>query len=59
MGLGHETDNHDRLPGRINDMYFGEGPQRAFYRRWLDFMTSEEWPYCVEFPSAALETVAR
>lgn len=46
MGIGHEKDDHERLPGRINEMYFGEGPQRAFYRRWLEFMTSEKWPHC-------------
>jgi len=44
MGLGHQTDNHPLYPGTVNETYFGEGPQRAFYRRWLEFMTSEKWP---------------
>jgi 3-phenylpropionate/trans-cinnamate dioxygenase alpha subunit len=43
MGLGHEGPDPD-YPGTVNPMYFGEGPQRAFYRRWLDFMTSTKWP---------------
>ncbi|PHV64926.1 aromatic ring-hydroxylating dioxygenase subunit alpha [Williamsia muralis] len=44
MGHGHETDNDPVYPGRVLRNYFGEGPQRGFYRRWLEFMTSEEWP---------------
>ncbi|SNQ45862.1 3-phenylpropionate dioxygenase, large (alpha) subunit [Frankia canadensis] len=44
MGLGHETEDHETYPGRINGTYYGEGPQRTFYRRWLEFMTSEKWP---------------
>jgi 3-phenylpropionate/trans-cinnamate dioxygenase alpha subunit len=44
MGLGHETDEHEIFPGRINATLYGELPQRGFYRRWLDFMTSEKWP---------------
>lgn len=59
MGLGHETDDHPILPGRINEMYFGEGPQRAFYRRWLEFMTSEKWPHRDEFNTSSSERSAR
>jgi 3-phenylpropionate/trans-cinnamate dioxygenase alpha subunit len=44
MGLGHQTDSHPTYPGLINETYYGEGPQRAFYRRWLEFMTAEKWP---------------
>lgn len=44
MGLGHQTDQHETYPGLVNDTYYGEGPQRTFYRRWLEFMTSEKWP---------------
>jgi 3-phenylpropionate/trans-cinnamate dioxygenase alpha subunit len=44
MGLGHETDNDEKYPGRINATLYGETPQRGFYRRWLDFMTSDKWP---------------
>ena len=42
--LGHQTDKHETYPGLVNDTYYGEGPQRTFYRRWLEFMTSEKWP---------------
>ncbi len=44
MGLGHEIDDHPVYPGSFNATYYGEGPQRTFYRRWLEFMTSEKWP---------------
>jgi 3-phenylpropionate/trans-cinnamate dioxygenase subunit alpha len=44
MGLGHETSDHPLVKGKMKATYFGEGPQRAFYRRWLEFMTSKEWP---------------
>ncbi|HTJ92797.1 MAG TPA: aromatic ring-hydroxylating dioxygenase subunit alpha [Pararobbsia sp.] len=44
MGLGHETEDHPVARGKMNRTYFGEGPQRAFYRRWLEFMTSKDWP---------------
>jgi 3-phenylpropionate/trans-cinnamate dioxygenase alpha subunit len=44
MGLGHETDQDEKYPGRINATLYGETPQRGFYRRWLDFMTSDKWP---------------
>ena len=44
MGLGH--DGPDAVyPGTITPQPVGEGPQRAFYRRWLEFMTSEGWPH--------------
>lgn len=45
MGLGHDQELADDFPGRLGRKYFGEGPQRGFYRRWLEFMTSEGWPY--------------
>jgi 3-phenylpropionate/trans-cinnamate dioxygenase subunit alpha len=44
MGLGWETDRDEKYPGRINATIYGETPQRGFYRRWLEFMTSEKWP---------------
>jgi 3-phenylpropionate/trans-cinnamate dioxygenase alpha subunit len=44
MGLGWETDRDEKYPGRINSTLYGETPQRGFYRRWLEFMTSEKWP---------------
>ena len=43
MGVGHDGAD-PTFPGVINPQPLGEGPQRAFYRRWLEFMTSEEWP---------------
>jgi len=44
MGLGWETDRDEKYPGRINATLYGETPQRGFYRRWLEFMTSDKWP---------------
>lgn len=44
MGLGHDRDDHPDYPGTITDCGLGDAPQRAFYRRWLEFMTSEQWP---------------
>ena len=43
MGLGHEGPD-DVYPGVVTDQPIGEGPQRAFYRRWLEYMTSDDWP---------------
>jgi 3-phenylpropionate/trans-cinnamate dioxygenase alpha subunit len=45
MGLGKEGHVHNEFPGQLGALYFGEGPQRGFYRRWLEFMTDEKWPY--------------
>ncbi|MFN0025553.1 MAG: aromatic ring-hydroxylating oxygenase subunit alpha [Acidimicrobiales bacterium] len=43
MGLGH--DGPDPVyPGTITPQPVGEGPQRSFYRRWLEFMTTDGWP---------------
>ncbi len=44
MGLGNERSDDPSFPGRVGKAFFGEAPQRAMYRRWLDFMTSAEWP---------------
>ena len=43
MGQGH-TRKHNEHPGAYGDSFFGEDGQRAFYRRWLEFMISEDWP---------------
>lgn len=43
MGLGTGGE-HPELPGEYYDSFFGEAGQRGFYRRWLEFMTSEDWP---------------
>ncbi|MGW6659675.1 aromatic ring-hydroxylating dioxygenase subunit alpha [Rhodococcus sp. NPDC055024] len=46
MGLGEEFDGDEELPGRRGRYYLGEGPQRGFYKRWLEFMTSgDAWPH--------------
>ena len=45
MGLGHERDDDPVYPGRIGPRWVGELPQRGFYQRWLEFMTSEGWPH--------------
>jgi 3-phenylpropionate/trans-cinnamate dioxygenase alpha subunit len=44
MGLGHQRDDHPLYPGTVGPHIFNDVPQRAFYRRWLEFMTSESWP---------------
>ena len=41
MGIGHERDDDSTYPGRIGGTYLGEGPQRGFYRRWLEFMDDD------------------
>nr|ART40544.1 L687 [uncultured bacterium] len=43
MGMGEECTD-DVYPGTINPNMIGEFPQRQFYRRWLEYMTSENWP---------------
>jgi 3-phenylpropionate/trans-cinnamate dioxygenase alpha subunit len=48
MGVGHEREDDEQFPGRIGPTYLGEGPQRGFYRRWLEFMTSKQWPVVSE-----------
>ncbi len=43
MGMGAE--GADRVyPGTLHPNMLGEFPQRRFYRRWLEYMTSEGWP---------------
>jgi 3-phenylpropionate/trans-cinnamate dioxygenase alpha subunit len=44
MGLGHERDDDPLYRGRVGQAFYGETPQRGFYRRWLEMMTSDEWP---------------
>jgi 3-phenylpropionate/trans-cinnamate dioxygenase alpha subunit len=44
MGLGHEREDDPDYPGTIGHHAWGELPQRAFYRRYLEFLTSHEWP---------------
>jgi len=48
MGVGHEREDDPTYRGRIGATYLGEGPQRGFYRRWLDFMSSDAWPVVEE-----------
>ncbi|MDP9092551.1 MAG: aromatic ring-hydroxylating dioxygenase subunit alpha [Actinomycetota bacterium] len=54
MGVGHEREDDPTFPGIIGSHYFGEGPQRHFYGRWLDFMTSGDWPVIKESQTAEL-----
>lgn len=51
MGLGHSRE-HPTFPGRYGDSFFGEEGQRGFYRRWLEFMTTDSWPYLPEEPAS-------
>lgn len=48
MGAGHEREDDPTFPGLVGSLYFGEGPQRRFYGRWLDFMTTHDWPVIKE-----------
>ena len=41
---GHEREDDPDYPGTIGHHAWGELPQRAFYRRYLEFLTSHEWP---------------
>ena len=43
MGMGAEG-RDPVYPGTLNPNMIGEFPQRRFYRRWLEYMTSESWP---------------
>jgi 3-phenylpropionate/trans-cinnamate dioxygenase alpha subunit len=43
MGLGSEEAD-PIYPGMINPSILGDFPQRRFYRRWFEFMTSDSWP---------------
>ncbi|RZI53827.1 MAG: aromatic ring-hydroxylating dioxygenase subunit alpha [Pseudonocardia sp.] len=45
MGLGRETEEDPDYPGRVLPVLLGDSPQRGFYRRWLEFMTSENYPH--------------
>ena len=55
MGKGR-TRKHEVFPGAYGDSFFGETGPRAFYRRWLDFMTSKDWPVISEAERAAFYT---
>lgn len=58
MGLGHEHENDPDYPGTITARGIGDGPQRGFYRRWLEFMTSEPWPFVESEPTRERSGVA-
>jgi 3-phenylpropionate/trans-cinnamate dioxygenase alpha subunit len=49
MGLGAEGAD-PMYPGTLNPSLLGDYPQRRFYRRWFEFMSSVKWPV-VETPS--------
>ncbi|MDP9093359.1 MAG: aromatic ring-hydroxylating dioxygenase subunit alpha [Actinomycetota bacterium] len=55
MGAGYEREDDPTFPGLIGSRYFGEGPQRAFYGRWLEFMTTDEWPVVKESQVAEVD----
>jgi len=47
MGIG--TEGTDSVyPGILAPNITSEFAQRQFYRRWLEFMTSESWPAICE-----------
>ena len=58
MGMGHEIADHPVLPGQIGPHRFGDIPQRAFYRRWLEFLTSPQWPRVDESELARIPSAA-
>jgi 3-phenylpropionate/trans-cinnamate dioxygenase subunit alpha len=45
LGLGHDIEPDPVFPGRVGQRFYGETPQRGYYRRWYEFMTSAEWPH--------------
>lgn len=45
MGLGHEIEDDPQYPGTVLPVQLGDAPQRGFYRRWLEFMTSADYPH--------------
>lgn len=51
-GLGHER-TFEEMPG-VAGFVYSDANQRAWQRRWLEFMTSDEHPHC---PKASLEEV--
>lgn len=59
MGINHEDAVHNDFPGRLGSRYFGEGPQRSFYRRWLEYMTSDQWPHLPALETSATTEEAR
>ena len=42
MGLGHESFDDD-LQGLASGFKFSESNQRAFYKRWAQLMSSDDW----------------
>jgi 3-phenylpropionate/trans-cinnamate dioxygenase subunit alpha len=48
LGLGHDLEPDPVYPGRVGTRFYGETPQRGYYRRWQEFMTSESWPHVQE-----------
>jgi ethylbenzene dioxygenase alpha subunit len=42
LGLGSAVE-HDELPGHVFRGQMNDANQRAFYGRWLDLMTAEDW----------------
>src|SRR5262249_54163981 len=44
MGLNYDRGTDPELPGHVTHRMMGELPQRNFCRRWLEFMTHDQWP---------------
>jgi len=42
LGMNSRID-HEELPGNVHHRVINDSNQRAFYGRWLDFMTAERW----------------
>ena len=42
MGVGH-AGTHPVYPGLLSERYISENNQRAFYRRWQEFMNAASW----------------
>lgn len=42
MGINSEID-HEEFPGNVFLNQVNDANQRAFYRRWADFMSAEDW----------------
>ncbi|MBU1802387.1 MAG: Rieske 2Fe-2S domain-containing protein [Actinobacteria bacterium] len=44
MGAGDAIENHPVYPGAVTERFVAEEAQRNFFRRWQDFMSSEQYP---------------
>nr|WP_272886800.1 hypothetical protein [Phenylobacterium aquaticum] len=42
LGLNSNVE-HEELPGNVHQRKFNDSNQRAFYGRWLDLVSAEDW----------------